>query len=171
MLQCARDEFTDPELAFPGALSAHAELLSRFTAACHDLTMRILGQLSDILGLEDEARLEANHQDTKASDSGLKFISVPTIERANQFPDTTHTDNGTLTLLWSTEQSSQIQDPQTGEWGWVRQGKGQVLVNIANSLQNQTGGRLHSCVHKVAQLTDGVRERLVVSYYLRPHTA
>ncbi|KAE8137244.1 Clavaminate synthase-like protein [Aspergillus pseudotamarii] len=165
----AREELTSAQLACPGQLAIHKELLTRFTGDCHDLAMTLLRSLSDVLGLAGDAQLETSHSDTQSNDSGLKLIEIPTVERMDEFPDTTHTDNGTLTLLWSTEMASQICDPTTGEWGWAEERDGHVLVNVANSLQKQTGGRLHSCLHKVAQPSDGAHERYMVSYYLRPN--
>ncbi|KAE8343760.1 hypothetical protein BDV24DRAFT_161069 [Aspergillus arachidicola] len=167
--QLAREEFASPQLACPGQLATHQELLTRFTADCHDLAMTLLRRLSDVLGLAGDAHLETSHLGTQSNDSGLKLVDIPTVERMDDFPDTTHTDNGTLTLLWSTEMASQIRDPVTGEWGWAENRDGHVLVNVANSLQNQTGGRLHSCLHKVTQPSDGAHERYMVSYYLRPN--
>ncbi|KAE8381812.1 Clavaminate synthase-like protein [Aspergillus bertholletiae] len=169
--ELAREELASPQLACPGQLATHKELLSRFTADCHDLAMMLLRSLSDVLGLAGDAHLETSHSDTQSNDSGLKLIEIPTVEGMDEFPDTTHTDNGTLTLLWSTEMASQICDPITGDWGWAEERDGHVLVNVANSLQKQTGGRLHSCLHKVAQPSDGAHERYMVSYYLRPNTA
>ncbi|RAH72161.1 Clavaminate synthase-like protein [Aspergillus aculeatinus CBS 121060] len=167
-IQLAREELASSQLACPGQLATHKELLARFTADCHDLALTLVRNLSDMLGLAGDAHLETSHSDTQSNDSGLKLIEIPTVERMDEFPDTTHTDNGTLTLLWSTEMASQICDPITGEWGWAEERDGHVLVNVANSLQKQTGGRLHSCLHKVAQPSDGAHERYMVSYYLRP---
>ncbi|KAE8325391.1 Clavaminate synthase-like protein [Aspergillus sergii] len=168
--ELAREELASPQLACPGQLATHQKLLTRFTTDCHDLAMTLLRRLSDVLGLAGDAHLETSHLGTQSNDSGLKLVDVPTVERMDDFPDTTHTDNGTLTLLWSTEQANQIRDPVTGEWGWAENRDGHVLVNVANSLQNQTGGRLHSCLHKVSQPSDGAHERYMVSYYLRPNT-
>ena len=109
-----------------------------------------------------------NEMVAKPGDSGLKFISAPTNVRREDAPDTTHTDGGIITLLWCPQTSSQIRDRDTGEWTWVEPRAGHALVNVADALQDKTGGRLHSSVHRVSQPGDGVEERHFLSYYLRP---
>jgi isopenicillin N synthase-like dioxygenase len=148
-------------------LAAHSALLTRFTQQSDKVTKALLHSLlTSINQPELEAALTAN-----PGDSGLKFISAPTAARRADAPDTTHTDGGILTLLWCPQLSSQIRDPKTGEWAWVEPREGCAIVNVADALQAATGGRLHSCVHRVAQPGDGVEERLFLSYYLRPGRA
>lgn len=123
----------------------------------------MLRSLAESAGMEADESVRASK-----SDSGFKFISIPTVARRHEAPDTTHTDTGMLTLLWCPQLSSQILDPRTNEWSWVEPVEGHVLVNVANTLQSMTRGRLHSCVHRVSQPTDRVEKRHMLSYYLRP---
>lgn len=84
-------------------------------------------------------------------------------------PDTTHTDGGSITLLWCEKWASMMQTKETKEWLWVDPKPDCVLVNVANYLQDQAGLRVHSPVHKVSQPFDGEENRYFVSYFLRPN--
>jgi len=163
--QIARDELSNETLAFPGVLAAHSSTLTRFSQQSDFVTKKLLASLTRSLNKQWAQDLDA------PSPSGLKFISAPTSEMRSAAPDTTHTDGGILTLLWCPQLSSQILDPQTKEWRWVEPREGCTLVNVADALQSETGGVLHSCVHRVSQPGDGVEERHFISYYLRPGTA
>jgi isopenicillin N synthase-like dioxygenase len=162
--QFATAELQNTPLSFPGMLAAHAPLLTRFTQRSDKVTKALLHSLLTSLNKPElETTLTSN-----PGDSGLKFISAPTCARREDAPDTTHTDGGLITLLWCPLLSSQIRDPQTKEWAWVEPRDGCAIVNVADALQEATGGRLHSCVHRVAQPGDGVEVRVFLSYYLRP---
>ncbi|KAL2126945.1 hypothetical protein VTI74DRAFT_11582 [Chaetomium olivicolor] len=163
----ATTELQEKALIFPGMLRAHEAVLARFMEQSDKVTKTLLRSLLVSIGKPElEATMIAN-----PGDSGLKFISAPTSARRQDTPDTTHTDSGILTLLWCPQLSSQIQDPHTKEWAWVEPKEGCAIVNVADALQELTGGRLHSCVHRVLQPGDGVEERHFLSYYLRPSKA
>jgi isopenicillin N synthase-like dioxygenase len=117
-------------------------------------------QSTSLLGDESHGRLP--------SDSGLKFISSPTMANRKDAPDTTHTDSGVLTLLWATQLSSQILDPLTNRWSWVETPDGHTLVNVADTLQRESDGRFKSCTHRVTQPKGFCGPRHFLSYYLRP---
>jgi isopenicillin N synthase-like dioxygenase len=134
------------------------------------MTVRtILRSVSDTLDPNGSLGLENSHRPDGKSDSGIKFVSGPTKASVSDVPDTTHTDGGSITLLWCEEWASQMQTKDTKEWLWIDPKPGCVLVNFANYLQSQTGGRLYSPVHRVSQPLDGAEDRYFVSYFLRPN--
>jgi isopenicillin N synthase-like dioxygenase len=166
-LQIATAELQDKPLAFPGMMDAHEALLSRFTEKSDTVCKALLRSLLSGLGKPElEPPMLAN-----PGDSGFKLISMPTSARRADAPDTTHTDGGILTILWCPQMAIQIQDRKTKEWAWVEPKEGCTIVNVADALQERTGGSLCSSVHKVLQPGDGVGERHFLSYYLRPSTA
>lgn len=146
-----------------------AEHTLEFSDICNTIVRTILRSLSDSLGLGEPSGLEIAHLPDGKSDSGIKFVSGPTKGSLADVPDTTHTDSGSITLLWCEKWASQMQTRDSKEWLWIDPKPDCVLVNVANFLQNETRGRLHSPVHRVSQPSDGVEDRYFVSYFLRPN--
>lgn len=164
----ARDELNLPTLALPAILSSHSSCLDRTIRQCDKITKAVLTNLACALVMEDSDLIRNACDETRASHSTLKLISAPTFESRQDHPDTTHTDAGILTLLWGSQVSSQILDPRTGQWAWVHVNSGCVLVNVGDTLQDNTAGQLHSCLHRIAQESDEEMPRHFVSYFLRP---
>ena len=54
------------------------------------------------------------------------------------------------------------------EWAFTAVQPGCALVNVANSLQRMSDGKLHSTLHRVTQPEDGAAKRYFLSYFLRP---
>lgn len=111
-----------------------------------------------------------HHRADQPSDTGLKLILQPSCAKLSDAPDTTHTDSGTLTLLFYKDWSVHAFLPDTNLWAFTPPLEGCALVNVANSLQRLSGGRLHSPKHGVTQPFDGAKNRYYLSYFLRPET-
>ncbi|KAF3406309.1 Oxidoreductase vrtI [Talaromyces pinophilus] len=159
-----RDEQRSTSL--PSPFAEHAAATLEFSNICDTIVRTCLHCFSDSLGLSD---IDNAHRPDGKSDSEIKFVSYPTKASAADAPDTTHTDSGSITLLWCEKWASQMQTKETKEWLWIYPKPGCVLVNVGNHLQGQTGGRLHSPVHRVSQPVDGFEDRYFVSYFLRPN--
>lgn len=147
----------------PSPFAENAQPTLDLANICDTTVRALLAAFSDSLGLD----LESSHNGE--SDSGIKFVSGPTKEYAADMPDTTHTDGGSITLLWCEKWATQIRTKETKEWLWVDPKPNRVLVNIADYLEKQSGGRLHSPAHRVCQPSDGAVDRYFVSYFLRPN--
>ncbi|KAK2766745.1 hypothetical protein FQN54_006059 [Arachnomyces sp. PD_36] len=156
-------------MALPSPFAEHAEATLDLAKISDSIVRTCLHSLSDSLGLSEPSDLVKAHDPNGKSDSGIKFVSGPTKASVADVPDTTHTDSGSITLLWCDKWASQMQTKETKEWLWIDPKPNCVLVNVANYLQNQTGGRLHSPVHRVGQPNDGEEDRYFVSYFLRPN--
>lgn len=165
--QIARDKVTQGTLVLPKTLGDHAELLERFSKLCHSVTKTMLSCLSDALGLDDATRFENNNLDDKPSDSALNIYYAPA-KKDRHGVDTTHTDGGTLTILFGDQWGSMIEDPESKAWAFIEPKPGCALVNVGDSLQKLSGNQLHSCRHRVTQPVDGFQRRYFVVYYLRP---
>ncbi|GIK05075.1 hypothetical protein Aspvir_009174 [Aspergillus viridinutans] len=165
--EITRDE--QNSITLPSPFAEHAGATLDLSNICDTIVRTCLRSISDSLGLGEPSDLENAHHPDGQSDSGIKFVSGPTKSSIADVPDTTHTDGGSITLLWCEKWASQMQSKDTKEWLWIDPKPGCVLANVANYLQRQTGGRLHSPVHRVSQPTDGVEDRYFVSYFLRPN--
>lgn len=165
--EITRDE--QAQMVLPSPFAEHAESTLDLASICDTIVRTLLRSISDSLGLGESSSLQNAHRPDGTSESGIKFVSGPTKASIADVPDTTHTDSGSITLLWCDKWATQMQTKETKEWLWVDPKPDRVLVNIADYLQNQTGGRLHSPAHKVSQPFDGAEDRYFVSYFLRPN--
>lgn len=156
-------------MTLPSPFAEHAEATLDLANICNTIVRTLLHSLCHSLGLGENSSLESAHSPDGKSDSGIKFVSGPTKAYAADMPDTTHTDGGSITLLWCEKWATQIRTKETKEWLWVDPKPNHVLVNIADYVQNETDGRLHSPAHRVSQPTDGAEDRYFVSYFLRPN--
>lgn len=143
-------------------------MLSDFSELSQDATQTILAALSTALDLRPTSRFEIHHLSSEKSDTGLKLIYEPALSKLSDVPENKHTDSGTLTLTFTENWGIHVQSPSTGTWGFPEPKKGTVLVNIADSLQRLSGGKLHSPVHRVTQRGDGEETRIFLAYFLRP---
>ncbi|KAF9889282.1 hypothetical protein FE257_007390 [Aspergillus nanangensis] len=141
-----RDE--QNSITLPAPFAEHAGPTLDLLNICDTITRTLLRNMSDSLSPSEVSVLEKAHRPDGRSDSGLKFVSGPTKPSIADVPDTTHTDGGSITLLWCEKWASQMQTKDTGKWLWIDPKPDCVLVNVANYLQSQTGSRLHSPVHK-----------------------
>jgi isopenicillin N synthase-like dioxygenase len=127
----------------------------------------MLAILSDALNIP----LSKSHREHKPSDTGLKLVWETMQESLSDVVENKHTDSGTLTILFCEQWGTQLQLPDTGNWAFAQPMEGCALVNVAYSLQRLSGGRLHSCLHRVTQPGDGALNRVFVLYFLRPEKA
>lgn len=141
-----------------------------FSHASHNIVTTLLHSLSSSLRAEHPhiPPLEIMHDRDEPSGSGLKLESVPTVENLEDVPFSEHKDGGTLTLLYCDDYTTELQDVETGIWGFIQPKKGHAIVNVSNALETLSEGKLRSALHRVGQPTPGVKDRRCVLYYLRP---
>lgn len=166
--QILHEELTRGSLILPKPFEDHAKLLERFSSLCHFANTTMLSCLSDALKLEGSSRFESSHRGDKASDTSLKLIYEPMRNKCADWSDNTHTDGGTLTILFCDHWGNRLEDPETKAWTFIEPKPGCALINVADSLQSLSGGKLHSCRHGVTQPVDGFQKRYFVASYLRP---
>lgn len=166
--QILHDELTRGSLSLPKPFEDHAKLLERFSSLCHFANITMLSCLSDALKLEGASRFENSHRDDKDSDTSLKLIYEPMRNKCADWSDNTHTDSGTLTILFCDHWGNRLEHPETKAWTFIEPKPGCALINVADSLQSLSGGKLHSCRHGVTQPVDGFQKRYFVASYLRP---
>jgi len=83
-----------------------------------------------------------------------------------------HTDLGSWTLLFRQPVAAlQIQNPQTGEWKWVKPQDATLTVNACDALSFLTGGYVKSTIHRVVAPPKDQQhvDRLGLLYFSRPH--
>lgn len=157
---------------YPPVLDQQAGRLDRHMRLVQSACRTMLSSLSGALQLEGASSLENFHRVGETSESGLKLIYEPTFEHVSDWFDNTHTDSGAFTVLFYDQIGLDVYDPQAKSWGYAKVPEpGCAFVNLANTLQRLSGGRLHSPLHRVSQPTDGFKKRYYLSHFLRPEHA
>ncbi|KAK6529515.1 hypothetical protein TWF281_008686 [Arthrobotrys megalospora] len=167
-LEILRDDIVSGEVPLPAAVQPDSATVQRFISFSHKTVETILGQLSKSIWPGSECRLEDKHRTTKPNDSSLKVYRGPSLEHLSDVRDNTHTDGGSLTLLYTDKWGTQIELPWNKEWAWVEAKPGHAIVTVGDTLQSLSGGRLYSCRHRVSQPVDGFEDRWAVTYFFRP---
>ncbi|KAM7187823.1 2OG-Fe(II) oxygenase family oxidoreductase [Rhypophila sp. PSN 637] len=159
-LRLPADVFLLPEseLRFPLGAEASRQSVGSFIEQSHAIGTLILSRLSTSLGLQGPARLENSHRPDRPSTSSavLQHYAI----EANLPADTssghfTHTDTGSVTILFNTEWGLQVCSPDGEEWQYVPPAKGtRAIVNMGDTVKFLTDGRLKSCLHRVVPCHD-----------------
>jgi isopenicillin N synthase-like dioxygenase len=165
-----RNQISRDEVASVGTSISHLPQLfqdgwkkiTEISAGCDRACLTLLNCLSTDYAV--------HHRTDQPSDTGLKLVLMPSLAKRSDVPDTTHTDSGTLTLLFYKDWSVHAFLPDSNIWAFTPPLEGCALVNVANSLQTLSGGRLHSPKHGVTQPFNGAKNRYYLSYFLRPET-
>ena len=133
---------------------------------------------------EEEAdALNARHRLGAASGDQISLIKYPSpTTNPNTQPLASHTDYGSLTLLFTSEKGLQLLTPLLpgadgdrdasahAEWRFVRPLPGYAVVNCGDTLNILTGGRVRSNVHRVASQLDrrSSEAKYSIGYFCRP---
>ncbi|KAF3275908.1 hypothetical protein TWF970_006519 [Orbilia oligospora] len=167
-LEILRDDVISSEVPLPDIIESDSATVQRFISASHEVSHVILGELSKSLWPDSEHHLEEKHHPKKRNNSSLKVYRGPTLENLADVRDNTHTDGGSLTLLYTDKWGTQVELPWNKEWAWVEAKPGHAIVTVGDTLQALTGGLLYSCRHRVSQPVGGFEERWAVTYFFRP---
>ncbi|EGP84914.1 unnamed protein product [Zymoseptoria tritici ST99CH_3D1] len=167
-LELSIDEYRAGNPPFPAVLQAKRETIGNFMESLDQACRVMLASLSASLGLQEGESLDQYHHKADTSESGLKFVSEPTLARIADVADNTHTDGGTFTIIFCKRLGLQTYLPRTKEWAFVPPKDGCCVVNVADALSRFSHGVLHSPRHRVTQVEDGAGERLYLSHFLRP---
>ncbi len=148
---------------FPDLFQENWKNITEFSAGCDEACLTLLNSLSTDFAV--------HHCADQPSDTGLKIVLHPSLARLSDVCETLHTDSGTLTLLFYKDWSIHAFLPDAKMWAFTPTLESCALINVGDSLQRFSGGKLHSPQHRVTQPFDGAKKRYYLSYFLRPETA
>jgi len=122
-----------------------------FIGDSHVMANMILESLSDSLELKGDERFEANHMRNKPSTSTAVLQHYPLTDLP---PNTsvghfTHTDTGSITVLFNTDWGLQMYSPKSQDWEYVPPREKCAIVNVGDSLKFMSGFKLKSSLHRV----------------------
>lgn len=147
------------------------DVFKNFQLAEHYILKTLLGCLSTAIGLKGSKRFESSHEDHVPSKSTLLFIhhpvtdAVPGKEKLGHY---SHTDLGSLTLLFTKQPGLQVLSPDTNEWQLVASKQGYAVVNVGDTLRFESGRRFRSSVHRVLPPEgEMLGDRYSTPYFLR----
>ncbi|KAF3914662.1 hypothetical protein AA313_de0204395 [Arthrobotrys entomopaga] len=159
------DELVKGDLHLPHLLRPSKYTVKFFSEICHNAALTML-QIFAEANLTAKS-FEECHDKSKSSNSGLKLVYEPCIQKKSKVIENKHTDGGTLTILFYDEWGLNAQLPD-GDWAFAAPMPGCALVNVADSLERASERKLRSPVHRVTQPVDGFVKRYFLSYFLRP---
>ncbi|EWC47537.1 hypothetical protein DRE_00505 [Drechslerella stenobrocha 248] len=165
-LEILRDDLD--KISLPTVVQPDAATIQRFISCSHEMAHTIIDSLSKNLWPDSKNNLKDQHRQNIPSNTSLKVYRGPMLENLGDVADNTHTDGGTLTLLYTDKWGTQVELPWNKEWAWVEAKPGHAIVNVADALQTFSGGRLHSCRHRITQPIAGFEERWAIAYLFRP---
>lgn len=155
----------------PDMYQQNSQLFLDFIRGSRAVTSHILSSLSDALDLAGEARFADCHRDEEQANCSLNLFCYPRgLDQAGtRFGQNKHTDNGSLTLLFSKDPGLEVLSPGTGRWGRVVPRPGHAVVNVGDTLRFLSRQRLYSAIHRVIPTFENQRhdERLAIGYFLR----
>ncbi|OIW26948.1 2OG-Fe(II) oxygenase family oxidoreductase [Coniochaeta ligniaria NRRL 30616] len=158
-------------LSFPKGMQEHQEQISGFINKSRFMAMLILESLSDYLKLEGDERFEAFHKSGELSTSSAvmqhyPLTDLPSDTSAGHF---THTDTGSITVLFNTDWGLQVFSPETEQWEYVPPRDQCAVINVGDSLKFISKFRLKSSLHRVIPSSDrwSSGSRYASIYFLR----
>jgi isopenicillin N synthase-like dioxygenase len=137
------------------------------------MTHTILERLSDSLSLEGEERYEAYHRADKPSTSTavLQYYPLTDLPPNTSVGHFTHTDTGSITILFNTDWGLQVYSSQRDAWEYVAPRPQHAIINVGDALKFLSHGTLKSSLHRVVpwhgRWTSGPRYAAI--FFLRPN--
>ncbi|GAA6005967.1 hypothetical protein JCM11491_004075 [Sporobolomyces phaffii] len=147
--------------------------MNRFHLACHDLHLRIMSLLAIALDLSPDYFAPS----ISTRSHCLRLLHYPPTNRSEG--DTrigSHTDFGTVTLLWQDETGGLEVTGPDGEWASVEPKPDTFVINIGDILSRWSNDKLKSTVHRAVlpdpskddPVTGKTRTRRSVAYFCNP---
>lgn len=160
-------------MAAPGPLQADGHLLQANVSTLRDIGLAILASLSHSLGLTGNSSFQSTHRKAVASTSALgllKYLPYSTAEEVG-VGHIAHTDAGSLSFVFTDVPGLQVAVPGRDEWVYIAPRAGYAIVNVGDSLQFLSGGRLRSSLHRVVPHPAAIHQtKYTIVYLMRPET-
>lgn len=162
-------------------------LIKSFVVRSHHIVETLLGHLSASLELHPTLGIELVdasshnpkdvlpdlHRLDSPSEDVVSFIKYPVQDPPQETqPLASHTDYGSLTLLYTTQLGLQVLLPTSngGKWAYVKPLQGHAIVNCGDALAIFSNGVLRSNVHRVVSQAErcATQPRYSLGYFCRP---
>ncbi|KAB8209323.1 oxidoreductase [Aspergillus parasiticus] len=167
---------TEPQLPHPEPIIHKKAQTVDFISRSHAVLHRVLASLDIVLGITP-GTLTAMCPPTEPSGTLVRLIWTPPSALQPDYSQISfggHTDMGIMTLLFNVAGGLQVLPPGAANvhenWQFIRPEPGCAVVNVADTLEQWTGGLLRSSLHRVvtAPGAQAMVPRRSVAYLLRP---
>ena len=160
--------------SYPDEITRNKPLFQAFTRNAHDVGMAVLRVLATQLSLPDDTFTQRNLFTHESGDHCRLTRKFAHVSDANAIGLPSHTDFGSITILFNWLGGLQIQshDPAThGEWAYVKPLPGHAIINLGDAMVTFTNGMLKSAKHRVvpAPGPQVAVDRYSLVYFVRPH--
>ncbi|KAF4965266.1 hypothetical protein FSARC_6916 [Fusarium sarcochroum] len=159
---------------YPAQVTQHWEEIQGFAKDCHSLGLLVLRNLAIQLDLPSEEFVDRSKIDRLSGDHvRMTKMTAPDSLHVNTIGLPSHTDFGTVTVLFNWLGGLQIQSHEPakqGEWAYVKPLPGHAIINLGDAMVKFSNGRLKSGKHRVVPLpgAQGRLDRYSLVYFLRP---
>jgi len=162
-----------PSRDYPPEIEEARPILADFTKNAHETGMSVLRTLADALGLPTETFVDLNTFTKPAGDHCRLTHKFPHSTDKNAIGLPSHTDFGSVTILFNWLGGLQIQSrhpDRLGEWEWVKPEAGKAIINLGDAMVKFTNGALKSAKHRVVPSPGDQSglDRYSVVYFVRP---
>lgn len=160
--------------SYPEEIVSNRDLLKSFQKNAHELGMLCLGTLARELGIAPDGFTNKNIFTQPSGDHCRLTHKYAQVSDADRIGLPSHTDFGSITILfnWVGGLQIQSQDPaKQGEWLYVKPMDGHAIINLGDAMVTFTNGMLKSAKHRVVPAPgEQVNvDRYSVVYFVRPH--
>ncbi|GES92438.1 isopenicillin N synthase family oxygenase [Rhizophagus clarus] len=152
----------------PNYLKEKSTFIESFEKACHELCMKILQSFAISLNIKDDWFSNRHRYEMKSGDN-FRILHYPpiTIEDGNNIRAGSHTDYGSLTLLFQKDIGGlEIQHPFTKKWLQASVIPNTILINIGDLMEFWTMGLFKSTKHRVVFNNENMNlHRYSIAYF------
>lgn len=164
---------SDQSLHCPEGVKDHWDLFTHFIRDSHAIATTLLENLSDSLGLHSNERFEVYHKANHSSTSTacLQYYPFKDLPPNTSVGHFTHTDTGSITVLFNSDWGLQVFSPACDTWEYVAPRPDCAIVNVGDALKFISGFRLKSSLHRVVPWngTWTKSPRYAIIFFLRPN--
>ena len=156
------------ETHLPEVLSTNLVEFQNYMNSAHYILLTLMSKLSIAAGVKGDNRFELLHTPELPSKTSLLCLHYPPEGESGNGQHNSHTDAGTLTLLFVDSPGLQVLAPETNTWEYVAVKPGHAIINVADTLRFASKKRFRSVLYRVVPPTGRqVTHRYATAYFLR----
>ncbi|KAJ9634673.1 hypothetical protein H2204_006122 [Knufia peltigerae] len=163
-----------PSNPYPEVIQDARPLLRDFCKGAHEMAMDILRTLARAAGEDDEEIfVNLNRFEESSGDHVRLTLKRPSDESKSEIGLASHTDFGSVTILFNWLGGLQIESRtpgRIGEWEYVKPMPGKAIINLGDAMVSFSNGALKSAKHRVVESPgpQAGMERVSIVYFVRP---
>ncbi|KAG0646353.1 non sense mediated decay [Hyphodiscus hymeniophilus] len=146
----------------------HVEEIQDFKHKCHSLVLHLLVCFALAMELPDKDFFASKHLEDNSRGNALRLLHYPSRDTSPREGGTrmgTHTDSGSVTLLFQRSAGLEVKSP-SGSWVQTPCLEDTILVNLGDALAFWSGRKLRATPHRVTfETLPSGKERQSMAYF------